>query len=143
MNTLFQNMKKEIQGLDLQKKKLGEFGLIVGGVIMVIGLWPLLFRGEPILWWLFVVGAALFAAGIIAPSLLRWPYVGWMAVGLFLGFFVSRIILGIVFFLFFTPIGWAMRAMGKRPLDLRISKEASSYWIKRDRSSVSNPDQLF
>ena len=33
------------------RKELRQFGLLVGAVFTVIGLWPLVFRGEPLRLW--------------------------------------------------------------------------------------------
>jgi hypothetical protein len=44
---------------------------------------------------------------------------------------VSPLILGVMFFAVFTPIGLWMRLIGKRPLDLACDDKADSYWIER------------
>jgi hypothetical protein len=44
---------------------------------------------------------------------------------------VNPIILGILFYLVFTPLGWVLRRMGKDFLRLRPAPEASTYWIPR------------
>ena len=44
---------------------------------------------------------------------------------------MSPLILGIMFFAVFTPIGLWMRLVGKRPLDLRFDAAADSYWVHR------------
>ena len=55
----------------------------------------------------------------------------WMGFGLLLGKIVSPIVLGIMFFLMFTPIGFAMRVSGRDELRLRF-RNRSSHWIKRE-----------
>ena len=62
----------------------------------------------------------------------------WMQLGVFLGMIVSPIILGIIFFLIFTPIGFAMRLFGRDELRLRFKKNASSFWISRDSISLND-----
>ena len=39
--------------------------------------------------------------------------------------------LGLLFFATVTPMGLAMRALGKDPLRLRFEPELKSYWIER------------
>ena len=55
----------------------------------------------------------------------------WMNFGLFLGMIVSPIVIGVIFFFIFTPIGIFMRLFGRDELLLKI-KNKPSYWIKRD-----------
>ena len=57
----------------------------------------------------------------------------WMCFGLLLGTIVSPIILGLIFFILFTPIAFIMRLYGRDELRLKLKKK-SSHWIKRDAS---------
>ena len=45
--------------------------------------------------------------------------------------FVSPLALGVLFFAVVTPIGLAMRLMGKDFLHLRRKRNTTSYWIDR------------
>lgn len=58
----------------------------------------------------------------------------WMCFGLLLGTIVSPIILGLIFFVLFTPIAFIMRLCGRDELRLKFKKK-SSHWIKRDVSA--------
>jgi hypothetical protein len=44
---------------------------------------------------------------------------------------VNPLIMGLLFFLVITPMGWFMRARGKRPLELEFQPGARSYWVTR------------
>ena len=55
----------------------------------------------------------------------------WTRLGLLLGIIVSPIVLGIIFFVVFTPVAFIMRIYGRDELHLKI-KIRSSHWIKRD-----------
>lgn len=61
----------------------------------------------------------------------------WMKFGLILGMIVSPIVMGIIFFFIFTPIGILMRLFGRDELSIRL-KNNSSYWNKRDNNIHSN-----
>ena len=61
----------------------------------------------------------------------------WMRFGLLLGMIVSPIVLGLIFFVMFTPIAFAMRLFGRDELRLRF-KDKSSHWIKRETSTQSD-----
>lgn len=65
----------------------------------------------------------------------------WMKLGLLLGFIVSPVILGLVFFGLFTPIAVIMRISGRDELRLKLKKKPSC-WIARDELSHSNSFKL-
>jgi len=108
-----------------------QFGLLFAGVFALVAFWPLWPPALPNLWWLAGAGAWL-AAALLVPQRLRPLYRGWMAFGHALGWINSRILLGIVFFLLVTPIGLALRALGKDPLHRRRSA-TENYWVARDQ----------
>ncbi|MCX7113269.1 MAG: SxtJ family membrane protein [Proteobacteria bacterium] len=81
----------------------------------------------------------LFAVAIpkaLAP--LNWV---WTRFGLVLHKIVSPVVLGVLFFLVFTPIGLIIRLFGNDPLHLRFDSQAQSYWIVRSPSGPE-PDSL-
>ena len=54
----------------------------------------------------------------------------WMRFGLLLGMIVSPIILGVIFFVLFTPVAMLMRLSGRDELRLKFTQKAS-HWISR------------
>ena len=107
------------------------FGLTVGGVLMLLGCWPLI-RGLPPRWYLVVPAAFLVIAGVIAPRVLAPLNRAWMKLGLLLHRVVAPVLMGIVFFGVVLPIGLLMRLRGKDLLRLRLDRNATSYWIVRE-----------
>jgi membrane protease YdiL (CAAX protease family) len=80
---------------------------------------------------LWALGIALAAIGLAAPRWI-WPlYIVWMAVALPLGWVMSHMALGIIYFLVFTPIALIFRLIGRDFLHRRFDRRAESYWIKR------------
>ena len=61
----------------------------------------------------------------------------WMSFGLVLGMIVSPIVMGVIFFIIFTPIGILMRLFGRDELLLQF-KAKPSYWSKRNLDIQSN-----
>lgn len=106
------------------------FGLVFGAVFLLIALWPLLATRPP-RWWAVAASAAFLLVAWLAPTLLRPLNRLWLRLGLLLHQITSPVILGILFFVFFAPMGLVMRLFGKDLLRLRIDKQASSYWIER------------
>lgn len=112
-------------------KDLRQFGLLVGGMFAVIGLWPVMFRSELPRLWAMILGSLLVVLGVIAPQSLKHAHKGWMKVGHILGSINTKIILGIIYYLLITPMGLVMRLMGKDPLHRALSQGTDTYRIVR------------
>jgi len=69
----------------------------------------------------------------------------WMKLAGYLGWFMTRVILGLVFLLVFTPAGLIMRVLGKDPLKLRFDRRAASYWeLRKDQDrSPERMERMF
>lgn len=120
-------MLEEIRTIKSGDAELREFGVTMAAILVVIGdvaLW----RGRPFALYLIAVGIILGAAGMLAPRALKPLQKAWMALGLVLGFFVSRVIMAVLFYVVITPIGLIMKLLGKDVLDERIDKGRASYW---------------
>jgi hypothetical protein len=120
------------------KHELRRFGLQVGGAFLVFG---------SVSWWrnhvyppmvLWTLGALLFVPALVAPGLLVPAHRFWfgpvMRVAAKIGEVMSRVILGLMFYLVFTPIGFVLRRF-RDPLDRALDGRASD-WIKREQSPV-------
>jgi len=68
------------------------------------------------------------------PSLRRPMFVGWMYAAYPLGFIVSHVLLGLVYFGVVTPIGLLLRAVGHDPMTRRFDRSAKTYWIAREQT---------
>lgn len=106
------------------------FGLVFAAGFTLLGLWPLLKRG-PVRWPLLTVAVVFLVAALIRPAWLRPLNKVWTMFGLLLGRIMNPIMTAILFFLVFTPAGIIGRLLGKDPLRLKRSPEASTYWIIR------------
>jgi len=111
------------------------FGFWVGGILLVIALWPLHAAQAP-RWWALVLALPLIALAVIRPPLLAPLNKLWFRLGILLGHIVSPVVLGIVYFLWITPFGLVMRLMGKKLLALGFDQQAKSYWIIREPVKV-------
>lgn len=116
-------------------RDLRQFGLLVGGVFAVIGLWPVVFRSESPRLWATILGSLLIVLGAIVPQSLKQAYKGWMKVGHVLGSINTKIILGIIYYLLITPMGLVMRLMGKDPMHRALAQDTDTYRIVRSPRS--------
>ncbi len=112
-------------------KDLRSFGLLVGSVFSVIGVWPLLFRGEPYRLWAVGLGGMLILLGLVAPSVLAPMHRGWMWIGHILGWINTRILLSLVFYGLVTPIGILFRLTGKDVMRQAFAQDSPTYRVVR------------
>lgn len=130
------NIRDDIRALKTSPRELRKFGLAVGGVLAVLGLFFLL-RHKPLWPFLLWPGALLVSLGVVIPRTLKWIYVGWMSLAFVLGFVMAHVILTLFFFLVITPVGLLARMLGKDFLSLKLDRTASSYWIPREQRTKS------
>lgn len=115
-------------------------GLTFGAVFLVVGLYPWIF-GSPVRLWSIAVSAAFALVALGMPGLLGPMNKAWTRFGLLLHRITSPIVLGFMFFVVITPIGFVMRCLGKDLLSLRLERDAPTYWLDR-RPPGPKPDTL-
>ena len=105
------------------------FGIVFFIVFLLFVLYPLLDNKNPRIWSLILSVIFLFL-GIINSKILDPLNILWFKFGILLGKIISPIIMGIIFFIVVTPIGFAMRIIGKDLLNLKFNK-GKSYWVEK------------
>ena len=113
---------------ELDARGLRQFALTTSAILaLLFGLllpW-LIGHGWPL--WPWVIAAVLSLWGLILPRSLRPVYRGWMHFGLLASRVTTPLILGLVYFLMFVPMGVLMRLFGKDPMQRRRQPKAASY----------------
>ena len=103
------------------------FVMTVGfAVIAAVSMW------QDKAWYIYLwyASGAFCAVGIIAPKLLKYVYIGWMALAMTIGFFVSKIILSFLFYFIITGIHFAAFVFRKKLL-WHAPKGPDTYWIAK------------
>jgi hypothetical protein len=80
---------------------------------------------------LAVLAVTIGPLGIAAPKLIRPVFIGWMALAYPIGWIVSRIVLGILFYGLFTPVALILRARGRDELRLKRQRDEETYWTTK------------
>ena len=117
------------------------FGLVFFFVFFILGSWPLISGGQIRIWSL-VIAVIFLSLGLLNSRLLTPLNRLWFKFGMLLGAVISPIVMGVIFFLVVTPIGFFMRLAGKDFLRIKYSKKNKSYWIKRGEQ-ISSMKQQF
>lgn len=123
---------------------LRKFGFIVGGILAGVfgALIPYINRGgynE----YLVGIGSAILIFAALLPKLLLYPFKVWMWIGEILGWINTRIILSVIFFLVFTPIGLIKRLFGTDSLRRKLEPSSESYRISSSRRESSHMERPF
>jgi polyferredoxin len=126
-----------------ESKELRAFGLMVGGIFLILGLWPALWRGEQPRLWALIPGIMLVVLGLSLPRSLKRVHKVWMVVGHVLGWINTRIILGIVFYGLITPMGLIMRLFGWDSMRRTLVRQADTYRVVRHPRPPSHMTRQF
>jgi len=78
----------------------------------------------------YVGGAAVIIGGLglAVPAAVKPIYVGWMIAAFPIGWTISHLLLGAIFYLLITPVGLLIRALGHDPMKRKFEPEATTYW---------------
>ncbi|MEM9596419.1 MAG: SxtJ family membrane protein [Acidobacteriota bacterium] len=126
------SIREEIQQLPMDAVALRKFGLLVGAVFAAAGAFFFWYKGFQWGMVLLVIGAPLILLGAVAPKALRPVYLAWMSMAVVLGFFVTRVLLTIFFFLVITPVGLFFKVIGRDALHRKLDRDGPTYWIEKE-----------
>ena len=112
-------MKTEIQELPSDRK----FGWTFAGLFLVVGV-----LAHP---WMVALAAATALVTLTRAQWLAPLNRAWMKLAEVLHKVVSPVIMGIMFFGVFTPMGWAMRRFGWDAMKRTWDPAADTYWTRR------------
>jgi len=107
------------------------FGFVFTFVFAVVGLFPLLSDGTVRIWAL-AIAMAIFVIAIFRASLFTPVNLIWTKLSIVLGMIVTPVVMAVIFFVVFTPMGFLRRRLGGDPLRRAYDADAQSYWITRD-----------
>lgn len=127
----------------VKRKALRDFGFIMTTAFLIVAFLPVIkSTGQYRPAWLMGAAAFLIPA-LIRPALLKPLYQLWMLLGGVLGFVNTRIILGVIYFVLFTPLALALRLMGKDILSMRYAKGKESYLVRPNLTATKSFKRQF
>ena len=133
--------------MDLKKNNLTSassnrsFGIVFFVFFLIVAFWPLK-NGEDLRVWSLIMSFIFLLLGLINSKTLTPLNKLWFKLGIFLGNFISPIVMALVFFLVVTPTGIIMRLSGKNLLRINKMKNVKTYWIKIDKRNSSMRNQF-
>jgi hypothetical protein len=106
--------------------EFSEFGLFFLGMVAAPMAY---FKGHAAVaaaFWVAAVAGRLL--GVAKPEWLRPVFVGLMVATWPIGWVVSHVALGLLFYGVIAPIGLVMRLLGRDPMTRRLDRAAATYW---------------
>lgn len=91
--------------------------------------------------WLAGIGCAAGIVLWLVPQIARPFYIVWNGLGCCIGFIVSNTAVTAVYLLVVTPIGLALRLLGRDPLRRRFERDRPSYW--EDAEKTGDAERYF
>lgn len=83
--------------------------------------------------WMWIIAGTVLALSRIVTPFFKAIYRIWIILSIIIGYFVSRVLLTIIFFIVIIPMGLIMRILGKDPMERKLDPNAASYWIPKEQ----------
>jgi hypothetical protein len=107
------------------------FGWTFSGIFLAVGIYGL-WREGAVLSWLLAAAVVMAAVTVAREDWLTPLNRGWMRLGELMGRVVNPVVLGLIFFGLFTPVGMVMRMWGRDAMARRFQPDLKTYWLERD-----------
>ncbi len=129
---------------ELDRAGLRKFGLLFGGFVMLVfGMVLAWLFGYGFTPWPWLVGVGFWIWAIAAPNSLDGFYRLWMRFAFLLNAIITRLVLGIVFYLVVWPIGILIRLRGRDPMRRGFESDAATYRIPSQKTSPNHMNKPF
>ncbi|MFC1674341.1 SxtJ family membrane protein [Candidatus Omnitrophota bacterium] len=113
------------------KDTLERFSLVLFIGFSLFGL-ILFLKGKTVFYIPWLMAIVVILAGIICPLRLNAVYKFWMLFASKIGWFNTRVLLIIIYYIVLTPTGLVMRVFGIDLLDRRIERDKGSFWRRAE-----------
>ena len=114
------------------RRQLNQFGFVWLGFLAFFGAVAWFKLGNPgLAKGLWIAAVAVPAVGWLLPGVMRVVFLGMSYLAWPIGFVVSHLVLGAVYYLVVTPMGLVMRLFGYDPMARKFDSGAASYWVPR------------
>jgi len=122
----------EFRRLKTTSNDLKKFGMTMAVILGVLACFTV-YKHSWSFPYLLVLALGFLLLGIIKPLFLKHIYLGWMTLAIAMGFVVTKVILGILFFGVFTITGVIARLFNKDMLDQQYEADARTYWKPHEK----------
>ncbi|NND69354.1 MAG: sxtJ [Halioglobus sp.] len=128
---------------DMTPRELRNFGLVTA--VMLVLFFDILI---PWIWgialpvWPLIAASVLVLMALLVPKALGPVYIVWMKFANVLGWVNTRIILGLIFYVIFMPVGLVVRALSD-PMRRKSDDGANSYREESRQPKIENMERPY
>lgn len=128
--------------MEAKKRTARDLRIFAVGIFVITGLISALlwYKGKPLGSYVLGGFSAWGLISIALPVLIVPLFIVFSFLGLILGWINTRLLLGIIFYLVFTPLAIIFRLFGRDLLDRRFDNSPLSHW-KTAKEGNANPEQ--
>ena len=117
------------------------FGIVFGLFFLIIGLFPMIKNNNPY-YLLLIISLVFFLISFTIPRILKVPNKLWFKFGNLIGYFVSPIIMLLIYITTMIPIGIILKICKKDLLKQSFEPKSTTYWINKNDDSQSMKNQF-
>ncbi len=134
---IFKEIFSDLRAMDQNRSAMRWFGLLLGAILVVIaGIMVFAGSGDSSRISLKILilaglGGLSWLLALVKPEWLRPVNTVLLVVSLIIGWIMTRIVLILLFFGMFLPVGILLRLAGKDSMRLKFESGSDSYWIHR------------
>ena len=133
--------------INTDKKQIRTFGIGLGVILCIFASIFLYKHGlttAPKV--LYCIAPVIFLLSFLSPGILKPIYITFSFLAHCIGWVMSKLILGIQYYILFTPIALFFRIIRKDLLDRNFETGKTSYWVAKaeeNRDPVENMEKQF
>lgn len=124
-------LKLDLNPPDAQLRQFAWFSLIgfplIGWVILH---WKFGFSTTTA-WVLTAIGLVVFVLGMASTKTIKPIFLALMFVAVPIGMVLSTVVLGLLYYLMFTPVSLFFKLTGRDKLHRKLDPQATTYWFER------------
>lgn len=125
-----------MEKIKTDKATLRKFGLTMAFCFAVITL-AIFVKHKLFINPTLIIALFFLIFAVSFPLCLKYLYIVWMTLAFILSWFNTRLLLGVIFYFIFAPVGLFMRLFKIDPLEIKPQRSNGSYWKPKEIKEIS------
>ncbi len=122
-------------------KNARNFGFLIALVLLIYSFFPLLDKGNIVLW-SFLLSIIFSSLSFFYPKSLIFLTKIWIKFGVILGYIIAPIVMAGIFFLVVTPTAIIIKLFNKDIIKQNFDQSVKSYWIEKGKNLSTMKNQF-